>query len=176
MIQLSIWKDFQKAIENLSRAQYVENDAQPEKRADCLHELLSMIFVRSMLLYDCSFHWEWQWSIETQEYWYYFYHERSNIKHEGSNVMNEQPYNSKLLTKIIDKSSCEQSALFYSWASFSTYWARLKFPMAFWKPQGSGIATVDRHDNDIVLTHNRFKHLTIVQQRHSLPIKSFKSV
>ena len=44
--------------------------------------------------------------------------------------------------------------------------------MAFWKPQGSGIATVDRHDNDIVLTHNRFKHLTIVQQRHSLPIKS----
>lgn len=43
--------------------------------------------------------------------------------------------------------------------------------MAFWKPQGSTAATtVDRHDNDVVLTHNRFTHLTIVQQRHSLPI------
>lgn len=44
--------------------------------------------------------------------------------------------------------------------------------MAFWKPQSSNSA--DRHDNDTILTNNKFLHLTLAQQRRNLPIASQK--
>lgn len=44
--------------------------------------------------------------------------------------------------------------------------------MAFWKPQSS--AGADRHGSDAILTHNKFLHLTIAQQRHNLPIAAQK--
>lgn len=44
--------------------------------------------------------------------------------------------------------------------------------MAFWKPQGG--TSVDRHGGETVLTHNKYTHLTIVQQRLNLPITSEK--
>ena len=45
--------------------------------------------------------------------------------------------------------------------------------MAFWKPQGQGSSTGDR-EVDTVLTHNKYLHLSIVQQRQNLPITSEK--
>lgn len=44
--------------------------------------------------------------------------------------------------------------------------------MAFWKPQSN---TIDRNDNTIVLTNNKYQHLTITQQRQNLPINTQKA-
>ena len=45
--------------------------------------------------------------------------------------------------------------------------------MAFWKPQGN--VSADRHGGDSILTNNKNLHLSLAQQRQSLPIAAQKS-